>query len=70
MKKRTTKTEISIIGLELANNVLQLPGIDEPGEVVLTKQPRHAGLVKYFAQLKSCLIDPNIVRIRYPANGR
>lgn len=47
MKKRHTKTEISMIGLDLAKTVFQLHGIDESGEVVLTKQLRRAVVLKY-----------------------
>ena len=56
MKKRHTKTEISMIGLDLAKTVFQLHGIDESGEVVLTKQLRRASVLKYFAPLRPCLI--------------
>lgn len=56
MKKRHTKTEISMIGLDLAKTVFQLHGIDESGEVVLTKQLRRTDVLKYFAQLRPCLI--------------
>lgn len=45
-----------MIGLDLAKNVFQVHGIDETGEVVLSKQLKLSGVLKFFAQLRPCLI--------------
>src|SRR6516164_5663179 len=44
------------IGLDLANHVFQLHGIDEHGEVVLRRRLRRAQVRTFFAELEPCLI--------------
>jgi len=56
MKKSNTKKVASIIGLDLAKNVFQVHGIDETGCVELKKQLRRSYVLKFFAQLKPCLV--------------
>ena len=46
----------SVIGLDLAKHIFQVHGVDEYGEVVLQKQLRRSGVLKYFANHKPCLI--------------
>jgi len=55
-EKSNTKEAVSIIGLDPAKNVFQVHGVDETGAVVLRKQLRRSGVLKYFAQLSPCLI--------------
>lgn len=47
---------ISVIGLDLAKNVLQLHGVDNDGKVVLCKQLKRSAVLRYFAKLPPCLI--------------
>jgi len=56
MKKSNTKKAVSIIGIDLAKNVFQVHGIDETGEVMLRRQLRRSSVLRFFAQLKPCLI--------------
>lgn len=56
MKKSNTNKTVNMIGLDLAKNVFQVHGVDETGTVVLRKQLRRSGVLKYFAQLSPCLI--------------
>jgi transposase len=45
-----------IIGLDLAKSVFQVHGVDERGEVVLTKRLRRDGVLSFFANLPACVV--------------
>lgn len=49
-------SKISVIGLDLAKNVLQVHAVDDKGETVLRKQLSRAQMPRFFAQLPPCLI--------------
>jgi transposase len=42
--------EVKLIGLDIAKSVFQVCGVDEAGDVVLTKRLRRDGLLRIFAQ--------------------
>ncbi|WP_207462927.1 IS110 family transposase [Azospirillum sp. SYSU D00513] len=46
----------TIIGLDLAKTVFQVHGVDERGQVVLTKRLRRDGVLAFFATLPVCLV--------------
>ncbi len=48
--------EITMIGLDLAKNVIQVHGTDERGRTVLKKQLRRNGAAAFFAQLPACVV--------------
>jgi transposase len=48
--------KISVIGLDLAQNVFQVHGVDVDGEVVLRKQLSRSQMQRFFAQRPPCLI--------------
>lgn len=48
--------EVSTIGLDLAKHVFQVHGVDEQGDVVLRRQLRRSGLLKFFEKLAPCTI--------------
>ncbi len=47
---------ITTIGLDIAKSVFQVHGVDEAGEVVLTRRFTRHKLLPFFAKLPSCLI--------------
>lgn len=47
---------VSTIGLDLAKHVFQVHGIDEQGSVVVRKQLRRGGVLKFFAELAPCTV--------------
>lgn len=47
---------INVIGLDLAKNIFQLHGVDATGEVLLRKKLKRSEVLKFFAQIKPCLI--------------
>ena len=44
------------IGLDLAKNVFQVHGLDEAGEVIVTKRLRRGQVIPFFQKLAPCLI--------------
>ncbi|MGH8550243.1 MAG: IS110 family transposase, partial [Methylococcales bacterium] len=48
--------KITTIGLDIAKNVFQIHGVDEPGKVVLRKTLKRDKVTQFFAQLPPCLI--------------
>jgi transposase len=48
--------QVTTIGLDLAKNVFQAHGIDEQGNVVITRQLRRTQMIAFFRKLPSCLI--------------
>lgn len=48
--------EITTIGIDLAKEVFQIHGVDRHGKAVLCKQLRRNEMVKFFVNLKPCLI--------------
>jgi transposase len=48
--------EITTIGLDLAKQVFQIHGVDEAGDLVVTRRLRRAQVITYFASLPPCLI--------------
>ena len=44
------------IGLDVAKNVLQIHGVDERGQVVVSKQLKRGKVMEYFANLEPCLV--------------
>ena len=48
--------QISVIGLDLAKNVFQIHAVDAAGQVILRKQIRRNGMMRFFARLSPCLI--------------
>lgn len=49
-------TKISMIGLDLAKNVLQVHGVDASGAVVLRRQLRRSQVEKFFASLPRTMV--------------
>src|SRR5512143_2941816 len=47
---------ITIVGIDLAKNVLQVHGVDERRQVTLKKQMKRAQVLPFFANLPPCLI--------------
>ncbi|MGH9845466.1 MAG: hypothetical protein ACREEM_42685 [Blastocatellia bacterium] len=43
-------------GADIAKNVFQIHGVDEPGKVVLRKTLKRDKVTQFFAQLPPCLI--------------
>lgn len=48
--------KVTTIGLDIAKSVFQVHGVDETGEVVLTRRFTRRKLLAFFAMLPSCLI--------------
>src|SRR5690242_3496987 len=48
--------EITTIGLDLANQVFQVHGIDADGTTVLRKQLRRSQVISFFSRLVPCLV--------------
>ena len=49
-------SEISIIGLDLAKEVFQIHAADKDGRCVLRKQLKRREVLRFFAQLDSCIV--------------
>lgn len=47
---------ISVLGIDLAKHSFQLHGVDEDGKVVVRRKTTRAGLLKFIAGIKPCLI--------------
>lgn len=47
---------IATIGIDLAKNVFQVPGVDERGHVVLRKQIKRNPLAVFMVTLPSCVV--------------
>src|SRR5664279_3921860 len=47
---------ITVMGIDLAKNVLQVHGIDQQGKVVLRRQLRRNQVMVFFAQQTPCLV--------------
>ncbi len=48
--------QVTTIGLDLAKNVFQVHGVDAAGETVISRKLRRAAVLKFFAELPSCLV--------------
>ncbi len=48
--------EVITIGLDLAENVFQVHGVDASGEVVIRKRLRRRQVMPFFGKLAPCLI--------------
>ncbi len=48
--------EITTIGVDLAQCVFQLHGVDETGKTVLRLQVRRSGMLEFFRKLPGCLV--------------
>jgi hypothetical protein len=48
--------QITTIGLDLANRVFQVHGIDATGQVVVRKSLRRSQILPFLAKLPSCLV--------------
>src|SRR5260370_12392750 len=48
--------EVSTIGLDIANSVLQVHGVDFDGAVMIRKRISRAKLLEFFATLPTCLV--------------
>lgn len=55
MKCRKVET-VRTIGLDISKNLFQLHGVDSEGQVVMQRQLRRAEVVRFFAELPSCLV--------------
>ena len=51
-----TEMKITMIGIDLAKNVIQVHGVDERGKAVLKKQIKRDQVASFFANLPPCLI--------------
>lgn len=49
-------TDITTIGLDLAENVFQIHAVDVAGAVVIRRQVRRAQLLLFFSRLPPCLV--------------
>jgi transposase len=49
-------SEITTVGLDLAENVFQIHGADGAGRAVLRKKLRRAQVLEFFSQLPSCVV--------------
>jgi len=48
--------QVTTIGLDLANNVFQVHGVDGQGKVIVTRQLRRGQLIEFFKRLPPCLV--------------
>jgi transposase len=48
--------EVTTIGLDIANNVFQVHGVDGAGEVGLSKRLRRSQVIAFFEKLPACLV--------------
>ena len=48
--------DVSIIGLDIAKSVFQVYGVDQAGEVVVSKQLRRRQMIPFFEKLPTRLI--------------
>lgn len=48
--------KVTALGIDLAKNVFELHGVDERGVCILRRQLRRAQVLKFFAQVPSCLV--------------
>jgi len=49
-------TEVHVVGLDIAESVFQLHGLDEAGTIVLQKRLTRARLLPFFEKLSPCLV--------------
>ncbi len=56
MKKRTTKGEVTVMGIDLAKNSFHLHGVDENCQTVLRKKLSRKDLPAFIANTPPCLI--------------
>lgn len=56
MKKHSKKTDVKVLGIDLAKQSFQLHGVDESGQTVLRKKLTRNKLTQCIAQLPPCLI--------------
>ncbi len=47
---------VTRIGLDLAKNVFQVHGVDDEGNVVLTRKLRRGAVLEFFGRLAPCLV--------------
>jgi transposase len=48
--------EVSTIGVDLAENVFQVHGVDSLGKVVITRQLRRMQVIDFFSRIPACLV--------------
>ncbi len=56
LNKEQKMESISVVGVDLAKNVIQLHAVDAVGKVILKKAVRRSGFLAFFANLPCCLI--------------
>jgi len=56
MNRRPQAEAIVTVGLDIAQNVFQVHGIDTQGQVIVRRQLRRNQVLDFFALLNSCLI--------------
>lgn len=47
---------IRTIGIDIAKEVFQIHGVDSQGKVLVKKQIRRHGMLKFFANLQPCCV--------------
>jgi len=48
--------QVITIGLDLAEHVFQVHGVDQEGRVILRRRLRRAEVVRFFSSLPPCLV--------------
>ena len=48
--------DVTTVGIDLAKQVFQVPGVNSRGKVLIRKQLKRAEVTKFFATLSPCLI--------------
>jgi transposase len=48
--------QVSTIGVDLAKNVFQVHGVDNAGNVVITRQLRRKQIIEFFSKIAPCLV--------------
>jgi hypothetical protein len=54
--REPSMNKITTVGLDLANDVFQVHGVDAEGTTVLRKQLRRAQVLAFFSRLPRCLV--------------
>ena len=47
---------VSTIGIDLAENIFQVHGVDKDGKVVIVRQLRRKQVIEFFSNIPPCLI--------------
>jgi transposase len=48
---------VTTVGLDIAQSVFQVHGVDATGQVVIRRQLRRRHVLAFFEKLPSCLVD-------------